>query len=133
MDHLGTRQHVWTFVGALTEQENQYNGQFNCPCTNTAANWRYMYVVPSFIGNDYFCDTGNRGPGYSSVTFYLNDPLWDGEGCGSTSSCCEFNSPPWFCKSLPQTTTDDLEIRLCAIDVITYENKIITSIDIYIR
>ena len=127
----GARQHVWTFVGALNEIDNQFNGEYNCPCSNANATW--PYEVPSFIGNDYFCDTGNRGPGFSSTTFYLNDPLWDGEGCGSTSSCCEFNSPPWFCKSLPQPTTDDLEIRLCSYSGITYVNKIITSIDIYIR
>ena len=124
----GARQHVWTFVGALTEQDNEFNGRYNCPCTNTAANW--TYEVPSFIGNDYFCDTGNRGPGYNQTAFYLNDPLWDGEGCGSTSSCCEFNSPPWFCKSLPQPTTDDLEIRLCGY---YQEDKIITLVDIFVR
>ena len=124
----GARQHVWTFVGALTEQDNQYNGLYNCPCTNTAANW--TYEVPSYIGNDYFCDTGNRGPGYNQTAFYLNDPLWDGEGCGSTSSCCEFNSPPWFCKSLPQPTTDDLEIRLCGY---FQEDKIITLVDIFVK
>ena len=127
----GTRQHVWTFVGALNEIDPRYNGQYNCPCSNTNATW--AYEVPSFISNDYFCDTGNRGPGYSRTVFYLNDPLWDGEGCGSTSSCCEFNSPPWFCKSLPQPTTDDLEIRLCSYGTFSYVNKIITSIDIYIR
>ena len=44
------------------------------------------------------------GPGYNSSAFYIDDPLWDGEGCCSTSSCCEFNSPLWFCKSLPYPT-----------------------------
>ena len=127
----GTRQHVWTFVGTLNEVDNEFNGQVNCPCSNTTATWAYN--VPLIIGNDYFCDTGNRGPGLNFTTFYSNDPLWDGEGCGSTSSCCEFNSPPWFCKSLPQPTTDDLEIRLCSFFTIPFENKIITLIDIYIR
>ena len=127
----GARQHVWTFVGALNEIDNQFNGQYNCPCSNTYVTW--AYEVPSFIDNDYFCDTGNRGPGYSHTAFYLNDPLWDGEGCGSTSSCCEFNSPPWFYKSLPQPTTDDLEIRLCCSNSVQYEDKIISSMDIYIR
>ena len=35
-------------------------------------------------------------------------------GCGGTSTCCQFNNPPWFCKQLPQPTTDDIELRLCA-------------------
>ena len=29
----GTTQHVWTFVGALKEIDNQYNGLHNCPCS----------------------------------------------------------------------------------------------------
>ena len=28
------------------------------------------------------------------------DPVWDGMGCSSTSTCCTFNSPPWFTKNL---------------------------------
>ena len=50
---------------------------------------------------------------YSEDAFYLYDPLWDGEGCRSTSTCCEFNTPPWFYKSLPQNSSDNLELRLC--------------------
>ena len=99
----GTRQHVWTFVGAENEQHFFYD---NCPCAYANRTW--PHPIPSFIGNDYFCETGRRGTGYNVTAFYLDDPLWDGEGCGSTSSCCEFNSPPWFCKFLPQPTTDDL-------------------------
>ena len=26
---------------------------------------------------------------------------------------CTFNSPPWFCKQLPQATTEDIEVRIC--------------------
>ena len=64
-----------------------------------------------YVNNDYFCDTGNPGPGVNLTTYYTDDPLWDGEGCNSsTSTCCEFNSPPWFCTSLTNPTNDDLEI-----------------------
>ncbi len=68
------------------------------------------------INNDYFCDTVNTGPYNYSDQYYLDDILWDGEGCGPTSTCCSLHSPPWFCKSLPQPTSDDLEIRLCGVD-----------------
>ena len=43
--------------------------------------------------------------------WYTSDPLWDGEGCGGNSTCCEFNNLPWFYKDLPQPTTDDIELR----------------------
>ena len=128
----GARRHVWTFVGALNEITGNPSDVVNkCPCSNTYAAW--TYDISSFIGNDYFCDTGIRGPGYSFTAFYLNDPLWDGEGCGSTSSCCEFNSPPWFCKSLPQPTTDDLEIRLCGYFPVWWENKILSIVGIFVQ
>ena len=123
----GTRQHIWTFVGALNEGINEYN----CPCAYSKTTW--PHPVPSFIGNDYFCDTGNHRPQWYSFEDFYNDPLWDGEGCISTSSCCEFNSPPWFYKSLPQPTTDDLEMRQCAFHFPSHANKIISSIDIYIK
>ena len=127
----GARQHIWTFAAALVEQDDNF-GRYNCPCTNTNVTWPYQ--VPSFIRNDYFCDTGNRGPGYNVTAFYSDDSLWDGEGCGSTSTCCEFNTPPWFCKSLPQPTSDDLELRLC--NYFTYdfqEDKVIYLVDIFIK
>ena len=127
----GSRQHIWSFVGAWIEQDSEYRTDWNCPCTNTNIFWPHQ--VPSFINNDYFCDTGNPGPGYSSTTYYTDDPLWDGNGCSSTSTCCEFNTPPWFCKSLPQHTSDDLEIRNCYTFHSNFEDRLITLIDVYIK
>ena len=123
----GIRRHVWTFIGAENDVEVSDD---NCPCANSSITW--PYPTPSFLGNDYFCDTGRHVSGYR-LGIYLNDPLWDGDGCSSTSSCCEFNSPPWFCKSLPQPTTDDLEIRLCNYFSGSSANKIVTLMDIYVK
>ena len=127
----GSRQHIWSFVGAFYEQGPDYITSWNCPCTNTNISWPHQ--VPSFINNDYFCDTGNPGPGLSSTPYYTNDPLWDGVGCSSTSTCCEFNTPPWFCKSLPQLTSDNLEIRNCYASSSTTEDKLISLIDVYVK
>ena len=126
----GSRQHIWTFAGALDERNPDFE-LYNCPCTNTNISWSYQ--LPSFIGNDLFCDTGNRGPDIDYSTYYINDPLWDGEGCGLTSTCCEFNTPPSFCKSLPQPTSDDLEIRLCGYLDKTNGDKLISLVDIYFK
>ena len=100
------RKHIWTFAAAIDET---YSNEYVCPCTKTDT--PYTGRVPPFIGNDYFCDTGSRER--NELRYYWEDPLWDGEGCGPTSSCCQFNSPPWFCKELPQPTTDDVEVRVC--------------------
>ena len=85
-----------------------------------------------FIGNDYFCETGSRQH-FLFQTFYHEDPLWDGEGCGPNSSCCTFNSPPWFCKHLPHPTTDDIEVRVCGDENVSNEDTPLEQIELYIQ
>ena len=89
--------------------------------------------IPSFVGNDYFCKTGVPPGQRFSGMFHVDDPLWDGEGCGPTSTCCTFNDPPWFCKQLPQSTNADLEVRLCYFDTVPIENTSIELIEIYTK
>ena len=113
------RQHIWTFANALDEYPHYFNSK--CPCTNVTM--QDVTKTPSFIGNDYFCETGvPPGQPYEHSVFYPDDPLWDGRGCGPTSTCCTFNDPPWFCKQLTQPTNADLEIRLCSVYIATAEN-----------
>ena len=109
------RKHIWTFAGA--SDETAHDITFKCPCINT--NIHSSIRIPSFIGNDYFCDTSLNNH-YTNYRRVLNpsDPLWDGQGCGPTNSCCSVpsecnDSPPWFIKNLPSPTTDEVEIRLC--------------------
>ena len=104
----GSRQHVWSFASALGDIFATSRPHFSCICSSSN-NWPYS---TSFVGNDYFCDTGNHASVYSDGPF-PDDPLWDGAGCGPSSTCCTFNNPPWFCKTLPQPTIDYLEVRIC--------------------
>ena len=119
------RQHIWTFAGAIDER-----GAVGCPCIRSDIPYIGM-SPPSFVGQDYFCDTGSREA--YQFTFYSGDPLWDGQGCGGTSTCCEFNNPPWFCKQLPQPTTDDIELRICASEDTSNEDLPIEQVEIYVR
>ncbi len=109
--HGRPRTHIWTFAAAYDELRT--NRQI-CPCTNPALDG---FRIPTFVGEDYFCETGVP-PGEEADPdndlFYSDDPLWDGDGCGPTSTCCTFNNPPWFCKELPQATTENIEVRICA-------------------
>ena len=111
--HGSPQQHIWTFVAALDETRTD---QYVCPCTNIN-NPTTEFNIPSFVGGDYFCETGvPTGTTFRNGYFYPNgDRLWDGEGCGPSSTCCTFNNPPWFCKQLPQTTTDDMEVSVLII------------------
>ena len=65
--------------------------------------------------------------------FYSADPLWDGSGCGSTSSCCGFNNPPWFCKQLPQPTSDDIEMRVCVNQATSDEDVALEIVEVYVQ
>ena len=120
------RKHIWTFANAVDETLSQ---KWVCPCTK--ADSTYTGVVPPFIGNDYFCATGSRK--HHTFHWYTEDPLWDGRGCGDSSTCCEFNNPPWFCKDLPQPTTDDIELRLCMDEGLSDENIGLEAIEIYVQ
>ena len=127
----GSRQHIWTFANALYEASTSHNPLRVCACTDTNSNWPYQ--IPSFIGNNYFCETGNPGPGFLFTEIYQDDPLWDGEGCDPSSTCCQLNNPPWFCTTLPQPTTDDIELRICADEPTSNEDTLVQVVDIYVK
>ena len=129
LTHGQPREHIWTFAGAAGE-EFPY-GSHVCPCTRNTGT--YGGTVPSFIGEDYFCDTAIRGSTEDLGSLYPNDPLWDGQGCGSTSTCCEFNNPPWFCKQLPQPTTDNIELRLCENSPPSDDDSPFEVVELYIQ
>ena len=120
------RQHIWTFAAALDETQSNIS---TCPCTRP--DLTYTGAVPTFIGQDYFCETGTRDSW--EYIFYADDPLWNGQGCGGTSTCCSFNNPPWFCKQLPQPTTDDIELRLCLNDDTSDEDTPLEIVEFYIK
>ena len=124
------RQHVWTFVAAFGEYNVGYRSA--CPCTDV--NYQNTAVIPSYVGNDYFCETGVP-PNQHLIfeMFYADDPLWDGQGCGPTSTCCSFNNPPWFCKRLPQSTSDDLEIRACGYGDGSRVNTPVELVELYVK
>ena len=65
--------------------------------------------------------------------FYPNDPLWDGQGCGRLNTCCSFNSPPWFMKELSSSTSDDIEMRLCADEARTDEDVNFELLELYVQ
>ena len=88
--------------------------------------------IPPFVGGDYFCESG-RNSTYRPPSFAEADPLWDGEGCASTSTCCEMNNPPYFTKQLTNPTTDDIEIeaRLCRWD--STDDSPVEFIELYVK
>ena len=128
ISHGKTQKHIWAY--ATGSQKNHTNDNFNnhyCPC----ADYRYEGIVPSFIGNDYYCDSGvESGP--VAGQFYTT-PLWTGEGCTVPNFCCSHSGMPWFCKTLPIPTTDYIEIRNCQNDQSIHEDTALELIELYIH
>ena len=94
------RKHIWTFITAMSENGN------NCPCATGST-----VTVPSFIGKDYFCESGS--PSTPTRKLY-SDALWDGKNCRAFENpCCQASGIPWFHKTLETSTNDDIELRIC--------------------
>ena len=50
------------------------------------------------------------------------------------STCCSFNTPPWFYKQLPQPTTDNtIETRVCRNEDASAEDIGSKMIEIYVQ
>ena len=123
------RKHIWTFAAALDEVGTVPVD--NCPCTNIHSASGATHP-PSFVGNDYFCDTGSQHR-FQGDHLYDDDPLWDGAGCGPANTCCSLNNPPWFMKQLSSTARDDIEMRICSNENRQSEDVQVEEVEIYIR
>ena len=124
------RHHIWTFASAVDESDFHGSTTFVCHCTN---NQTTTVQVPNFVGSNYFCDTGAQEHRDHS-RLYHEDPLWDGTGCGNSSTCCSFNNPPWFMRDLsPPGTTDDIELRVCRDGLRSNEDVGLKSVELYVQ
>ena len=131
----GRRTHIWTFAATLTDGDpDTHYTSHNCGCSNTSMNW--THATPEDVGNDYFCDSNQQFTEGGRWEVDEDDDLWDGEGCGPSSSCCEWNDPPYFCKHLHNTTSEDMELRLFSYysyNFINYYTPTVSLIEIFVK
>ena len=124
----GNRQHIWTFAAGLSEVTTIWPNE-GCPCDTAAPS-----VVPTIVGNDYFCESGFHSEwSHSNYVLFPSDVLWDGQDCTSTSTCCQLNNPPWFTKNLTNATTDDIELRICIEGTPSTQDAPIEFVELYIQ
>ena len=117
------RQHIWTFANGLLD--NQAHA-WNCPCAPGSE-----YPSPPFVGTNYYCESGATNT-YDNSAYYFNDPLWDRSGC-IISNCCDNPTQPWFYRHLNETTTDDIEARICRAQGFAVGSALIDQLAIYIQ
>ena len=121
----GPRKHIWTYAAAIYENETLTT---TCPCTGGGKS------PPAFVGSDYYCESGHNSPPWQPAVLYSNDTLWDGQDCnGLERTCCDLPNLPWFCKKLPEPTTDNLEFRLCGDQAVADEDVPVDLAELYIQ
>ena len=120
--HGSPRQHIWTYATGLSDDANYPN--WNCPCAVIPGR-----KPPSFVGNNYFCESGNVGI-YEFNVWYLEDPLWDNAGCSTNNSCCSNPNQPWFYHQLSKTTKDNIEVRIC---IVGSGSTVVDILELYIQ
>ena len=123
------RQHIWSLIVGLQEDTVDRFSWAYCPCATGSPQ-----TVQSFIGNNYFCESGNPTD-YYDTKIYSNDVLWDGENCGSNEgSCCSAPGQPWFHRDYgTNTTTDYIELRICGDEGWRNEDTMLSKYEIYIK
>ena len=128
--HGTPQNHIWTFAAGAAEGSPTVT--YVCPC-DASIDIR----IPPFVGEDYFCESGINRPWIRDSTSYIlhsNDTLWDGEDCLPSSTCCSLHNPPYFVKQLPNSTTDDIEVRICSLYATQrYDDIAIELIEFYVK
>ena len=132
--HGRPRQHIWSFTAALHEEPTNappdVTNRNTCPCSSAFVGT----PPPSYVGVDYFCDTGTETYSHPGVPSpYFDNPLWDGAGCASGNTCCSINNPPWFIKHLLTPTADDVEMRVCRDQDRKDEDILIEQVEVMVR
>ena len=120
------RNHIWSYVAGVTEN-NSTQGDSICPCLSQ----RGKQPQP-FVGDNYYCESGNPNNAVMYGVLYTDDKLWDGKQCEGTC-CTGSNSPPWFSVHLPNPTTESIEVRICGDQGTNDEDTPIELLEIYVQ
>ena len=103
------RKHIWSYAVGIGRQYHDHTYQANCPCSKYPGQ-----LPPSFVHYNYYCESGVATDSQQRFNdLYINNPLWDGEGCSSDHNCCSDPNLPWFYRQIPLTTSEDIETRIC--------------------
>ena len=119
--------HIWSFAVGVTQNQTSTPANHRCPCD--------MGGPPdSFVGEDYFCESGNTEVLPTGMaTFFPGNLLWDGLGCIPSSTCSSHIGHPYFVKHLGTATTDNIDMRTCTASISDVEKVALELIEIYVK
>ena len=122
------RKHVWSYAAGYTENSAS-SITSNCPCAPMKGD-----KPQSFVGDNYYCESGNPTNQGPLGILYNDDKLWDGKQCDHEGTCCtDSNSPPWFSVRLSNHTTESIEVRICGDQGTGDEDTPIELLEIYVQ
>ena len=119
------RKHLWSYAAGFSEISIHHH--LNCPCST-----RHGSLPPSFVHDYYYCESGSNG-GFQYASYFIGDPLWDGNGCSSKDNCCTQPNLPWFYRQIPLTSSEDLEARICYDQIFADEAVLVKEIQLYVQ
>ena len=120
----GSRNHIWTYAGGYQES---FSHICNCPCAKFPGT-----SPPSYVGDDYYCESATQYPPPRSYSWYTNNTLWDNQDCYPGSNCCNNPQAPWFVRELATSTQNDVEIRWCTGSGLYYDRVGTELVEIYV-
>ena len=125
--HSMPHTHIWSYAAGATESGSRF-AHYNCPCSNG------IDAQPTYVGNNYFCESANSGGLFTVNTYFPNNPLWDGQQCDNEGVCYTgTNTPPWFSVNLRNPTSHDIEVRICHDQPNADEDTPIQLLELYVQ
>lgn len=121
------RKHIFTLAVGIVQYFAPEELQLST-CPNTG----YGLPPPTFVAEKYFCSSGAPGPDIVGGTHYGGIPLWSNHYESKCDKCYDTTKPRSFSITMPENTTDDLELRVCTDEDLTNEDIRIEKVDIYI-
>jgi len=108
--------HLWSYVVGAHRDINKENKTPKnlrelCPDVSPKYNW----IIPYYLGNNYYCDSGLYEY-KDTTTLHYENRLWEGKNCEYPNSSCKRSGQPWFYTKLPNNMEDYIEIRSCYIN-----------------
>ena len=120
------RKHIWTYAIGVSDRDG--SNKYCCPCSESSGQ-----LPPSFIHDNYYCESGRLSANDVLADVYPDDPVWDGDGCSDGNNCCSEPSLPWFYRQLPLAANEDIETRICRDETNSAEDVFIRELQLYIQ
>ena len=120
--HGNVETPIWTFAAGLSTSDIYDTSR--CPCDDSRGS-----PPPANVGERWFCETGFMGA--FDFQWYLDNPLWDSQGCAANSTCCD-RGGPWFTITLSQEVSNDIEVSWCFDQVPEDEDLSVDQLEIYV-